>query len=514
MADDSKKDSQSVDDIVDGIADDMGVEDRKVPTDSKDDAVASLGGVFDIPSSSKRRKKKKKKKSSTKESAKESASVETDEKPLSKKERLRKKLNEESAASDEPEESAKEVESSKEKASKEKTSEKQKGDAKEIAGIFNPHASDDDIDFDTSSDYLDEDDLGGHKKGGGTNMFLVGLVIILIAILGGVVFQFTDLGDDLGALFRGELREKRQAAVRQEEEEFKAAQLAALEKYGTLNVTGSPLHSLVKLDGQIQYAPTSKGIWRALRVTSPSGKNFRNIKVKKPHTIELSSPGYKTESIDLTEGMWQGDEGSANYSKRLTLDLVAESLQNQAEMEQRMDTSDTENDYFGTVTINTIPAGATVMFDNHPLLDKKGEPMVTPVSFSEYYVKDEKTQKLEKKEVNVDTPPDVGHKIQLEIPEELGEFKPFATPVQRQMWTCEWKDGKAPDTPPKGKSFRDFCEYKFTLDMDFKGLNTYIERREAEKARVKAKNAKMKAEMAKAAGGDPEAAANPNAAAE
>src|SRR5690554_912594 len=423
MADDSKKDPQSVDDIVDDIVDDMGVEDRTVPKDTKDDAMASLGGVFNIPTSPKRRKKKSSgsEANSAPPDSEETDSAEASEEPVSKKEKLRKKLKEEDAkASEQP---AKEEPVASEKAAR--------SDAQEIAGIFNPSASDD-APLDYSSDYLDEDDLGGHKKGG-TNMVLVGTIVVLVLILAGVILQFTNLGEDISLLVRGEYREKKLAAVAKEEADFKAAQLAALEKFGTLNVTGSPLHSLVKLDGQIEYAPTSSGTWRELRVTSPSGKIFRNLKIKQPHTIELSSPGYKTESIELTEGMWVGTEDSTAYTKQISLNLLPESVQYQAEMEQRMDTSDTDGDYYGTITINTIPAGAEVIFNNKPLLDKKGEALVTPVTFSEYSVKDEKTNKLEKKEINVDTPPDVGHKIKLKVTETLGKFVPFATPLRRQQ---------------------------------------------------------------------------------
>src|SRR5690554_3148747 len=492
MADDSKKDPQSVDDIVDDIVDDMGVEDRTVPKDTKKDAMAGLGGVFDIPSSSKRRKKKS--------SASETDAEEVSEEPVSKKDKLRKKLKEEDAKAEEaPADEPVKKEKVAAKAADKKAS---RDDAKEIAGIFKPSAGDD-APLDYSSEYLDEDDLGGHKQGG-TNMVLVGAIIVLVAILGGVILQFTTLGEDIGLLVRGEYREKKQAAVAKEEADFKAAQLAALEKFGTLNVTGSPLHSLVKLDGQVEYAPTSSGTWRELRVTSPSGKIFRNLKIKQPHTIELSSPGYKTESIELTEGMWVGTEDSTAYTKQISLNLMPQSVQNQAEMEQRMDTSDTDGDYYGTITINTIPAGAEVIFNNKPLLDKKGEALVTPVTFSEYYVKDEKTNKLEKKEINVDTPPDVGHKIELKVPETLGKFVPFATPVQRQMWTCHWKDGQAPDSPARGKKFRDYCDYKFSFDMDFNALNTYIERREAEKARILAENEKNRLEVLEANGGVPE----------
>src|SRR5690554_1873132 len=283
MADDSKKDPQSVDDIVDDIVDDMGVEDRTVPKDTKDDAMASLGGVFNIPTSSKRRKKKSSgsEANSAPPDSEETDSAEASEEPVSKKEKLRKKLKEEDAKASEQPAKEEDAKASEQPAKEEdaKASEKAaRSDAQEIAGIFNPSASDD-APLDYSSDYLDEDDLGGHKKGG-TNMVLVGTIVVLVLILAGVILQFTNLGEDISLLVRGEYREKKLAAVAKEEADFKAAQLAALEKFGTLNVTGSPLHSLVKLDGQIEYAPTSSGTWRELRVTSPSGKIFRNLKIK------------------------------------------------------------------------------------------------------------------------------------------------------------------------------------------------------------------------------------------
>lgn len=468
MADEKEKGSPSADEIVEDMAADMGVEDEKVPEDSGDGAMDGLGGIFDVPTSKKRKKKKKSASSS-------------DDKP-SKKERLKKKLADKAAA-------------------KPKKKAKKSSATDELGGVFNPGGSGrgDIDDIDVGGDYLGEDDLGGYKKGASTSTIILSLVIVvLVGALGFVVVKFTDIGGDVAALFRGELKERRMAEAQKKKEEWEAEQQAKLEKYGTLNVTGTPIYAKIKLDGQTQYGQTSSGEWRDVRLTT-SGAMFQNLKVKKKHTIDVSAPGFKPDSVELTEGMWTGGSSPYSYQKMVSVNLIPESGQHQLEFEQRLDTSDTENDYWGTISINSMPAGAKVMFNNKPLLDKKGNELVTPVTFDKFYVKDEESGKLEESQVNVDTPPDRGHKIQLAMPAESGEYPKYVTALQRRMWTCEWKDGQPPATPPNGKTFRDLCNYKYTLEMDFNALKSYIERREAEKKRIEEENAKLRAEAAKKA---------------
>ncbi len=489
MADENEKGSPSADEIVDSVAADMGVEDEKVPEDSGDDAMDGLGGIFDVPSSKKRKKKKKKKSASA-----------SDDKP-SKKERLKKKLAEEKAkeaAAEAEEADDADDEPAEKKSAKKKSAKKKKSATDELGGVFNPSSNDDvDIDdIDVGGDYLGEDDLGSYKKGASTSTIILSVVVvILLGALSFVVVQFTDIGGDVAALFRGELKERRMAEAQRKKEEWEAEQRAKLEKYGTLNVTGTPIYSRIKLDGQVQYGQTSSGEWRDLRLTT-SGALFQNLKVKKKHTVEVDAPGFKPEKVELTEGMWDGGKGPSSYSKSVSVNLIPESGQHQLEFEQRLDTSDVENEYYGEITVATMPEGATVMFNNKPLLDEKGEELVTPVTFKKYWVKDEESGKLEEKEINVDTPPDRGHKIQLALPEEKGEYPKYVTALQRRMWTCEWKDGQPPATPPSGKTFRDLCNYKYSLEMDFNALKSYIERREAEKKRIEEENAKLQAKLA------------------
>jgi hypothetical protein len=472
MADENDNGSPSADEIVDNMAADMGVEDEQVPEESGDDAIEGLGGIFDVPASKKRKKKKSKKKTSE--------GSDDDEKP-SKKERLKANIEKEKA---------------KEEAAARKEAAKQELDS--LGGVIDPSADDVDIDdLDVGGDYLGETDLDGHKGGASTSTIIMGLIIVvLLGALGAVVFTFTDIGDDVVALFQGELRERRIAEADREKREWEEEQAAKLEKYGTLNIMGSPPHALIKLNGQVQYGQTSSEEWRELRLVN-TGTLFRNLRVKEKHTVEVSAPNHKPEKMEITEGMWDGDpDNPFGYSRNVTVNLIPESGQKQLEFEQRMDTSDTEGEYFGEVTINTIPSGAKVIFNNHPLLDEDGEELVTPVSFSKFYVEDEDSGKLEERDVNVDTPPDRGHKIVLQVPEEEGEFPEYITQLNRRMWTCDWEDGQAPDTPAAGKKFRDYCEYNYTVDLDFNSLKSYIERREAERERVRERNAKLKAEAA------------------
>jgi hypothetical protein len=504
MADENDKGSPSADDIVDSMAADMGVEDETVPEDSGDDAMEGLGGIFDVPSS----KKRKKKKASSKD------------KP-SKKERIKKKLAQEKAEQQKAEQQKAEQQKADEPAAQKTPSpdtdepdqepstpkkRSAKADLDSLGGVLDPSGSGggDLGDIDSGGDYLGEEDIGDYKKGPNTTVIVLSLVVVvLLGAFGFVVVEFTDIGSDIGSLFSGNLKERRMAEAQREKDEWESAQRAKLEKYGTLNVTGTPIYALIKLDGQTQYGKTSSGEWRELRLTT-SGANFRNIKVKKKHKVDLSAPGFKPDSVELTEGMWDGGESPYSYSKRASINLIPQSGQHQLEFEQRLDTSDVENEYYGEVTINSMPSGAKVIFNNHPLVDEDGEDLVTPVTYSKFYVKDEESGKLEEKEVNVDTPPDRGHKIQLKLPKEQGEFPEYVTALQRRMWTCEWKDGQAPSAPPAGKSFRDLCNYKYVLDMDFNGLKSYIERREAEKKRIEKENAELRAKQAAEAKKDQE----------
>lgn len=497
MSDENKKKSaQSVDEIVDDLAADMGVEDHEVPEEAADDAMASLGGVFNVSSSKKRRKKKSKRKKEAKAPAPEAeeqpAPVAEPEPEEQVEEAAQAPVEEEVAAA--PAEPSNEKGEAVEPAPAKKPAKKATSEA--VSGVFNTAGSREDVDLDLASarDYLDEDDLDGVPAGGGTNKVLVLIIVVLLVAMGAIIFQFTDLGDDLIALMHGELREKRNAEVAQQEAAFKAEQLEKMEKFGTLMITGEPSYARIKLDGQIQYGQTSSGAWREVQLVSPSGAQFRNLKVKSDHTLEVSAPGHKSETMELTEGMWSGDSTDPyGYTKSLSMNLMPQSGQDQMEFDQRMDTTMTDEEYNGTVTISSVPAGAEITFNNHPLVDKDGEPLVTPVTFDKYYVKDEKTGKLKENTINVSTPPDVGHKIELNMPEEEGEYPAYVEQLQRRMWSCDWKDGQAPESPPSGKSYREFCDYTYKLEMDFEGLKTYIERREAEIARVKEENEKLQA---------------------
>ncbi|MFP4599020.1 MAG: hypothetical protein ACLFVJ_12255 [Persicimonas sp.] len=459
MSDEQEKDSPSADEIVDDMAADMGVEDESVPEESGGGAMDGLGGIFDVPASSKRKKKKKKKKKKKEEPSEASGESEKSKKPKK------------------PKRSAKE-------------------DLDDLAGVLTPSSDDTPIDDLAGGDYLGEDDLDGYGGGSAKKNLIIGLVVLLA--VGGLGFVFvtsTDTGGDMLALFQGDLREKRLAEADQKKKEWEAEQEAALEKYGTLNISGSPKYAVIKLDGKVHYGQTSSGAWRDLHLGQSSA--FNNLKVKQKHEVEVDAPGFDPETYDLTEGRW--DENSGTYTKMLTINLAAESAQHDLEYQQRMDTSDTETEYYGEVTISSVPSGAKVEFNNYPLLDKDGEELTTPVTFDKFYVEDEDSGKLEEREIDVDTPPDRGHKIVLKMPEDKGEYPEYITALQRRMWTCEWKDGDAPDSPPQGKTYRDLCNYKYTLDMDFDGLKEYIKEREEEKKRVEERNAKLRAKQEEAA---------------
>lgn len=346
-------------------------------------------------------------------------------------------------------------------------------------------------------DYLLEDDLDvyGESGSGGKKVALVLAILVALGAVGFVVVQYTALGGDLVALAQGELRDRRMAEAQQEKREFERKQEEEMPKFGVLNLTGTPRYAELELNGEVQYGQVESGAWRALRLDQST--TFQNIPVKEEHTIEANAPGFKKDEVTVTEGTWESGDSPTGYTKNINFKLVPESFEQQLEFEQRMDTkasAASDEEYNGEVTITTEPEGARVIFNNETLVDEDGEELTTPVTFDKYYVEDEDDEdELEEKDINVSTPPDRGHKIELEMPESEGDYPEFITMLDRRMWYCEWEDGEAPEDIPDDESYRDYCNYTFELDFNFDELEEYIERREKEKERVEKQNEELQA---------------------
>ena len=198
-----------------------------------------------------------------------------------------------------------------------------------------------------------------------------------------LVFQFTDVGKRMYWLMTGQLESRELKEAEAEAERKRKKHLESLTKYGSLNITGSPQYSLLKLDGEIQYGQTSTGEWKELRLTPQTV--FKGLKAGEKHEIVVEAPGHKRKTYDLTEGMWDGNpEQPTSYRKTLNVTLIPESGEKQIEFQQRLE-SDIDNDYFGTLEINTIPSGAYVILDNRLMRNKDGSPMTTPVSTEKYW---------------------------------------------------------------------------------------------------------------------------------
>lgn len=377
----------------------------------------------------------------------------------------------------------------------------------------------------------DDDDLMSDFASEGMSQQTKVMGAVIVALLGGLiffVFQFTEVGADLIALFKGELKQKRIAEAQAKEEAFKEKQLEKMTKYGTLRISGKPKYALIKLNGDVQYGkPSGSDVWTKLRLSSSTA--FQNLQIGEKHQVAVSNPGFETENYEVTEGMWEGggDNSLFGFRKKLSVQLPPKSADHKMEFQQRLE-KDPANNYFGEITIRSEPKGAFIYFNNHPLKNEDGELMKTPATFEKYYVpEDEDSDRLEEKKVRVDTPPDRGHKVVLRLtkrPEDTkkgdkkGESKSeqaknkqdqgdqkakgskevdikdlvYATNIERQMWTCNWKDDDEIERLPDDAPYPKRCNYSFTLDFDFKGLKGYIKDREKRKKEMEKERKELK----------------------
>ncbi len=413
-----------------------------------------------------------------------------------------------------------------------------------IGGVFDPesvHESGDDPDVNLQDPYLHKEDVDYQEGGGNTAVYIMGT--LLVAVVGGFMYFLvtqTEQGKRIKALLQGNLKEYERAKAREAKEKWEKEQLSQLPKYGTLTLQTSNKqykYADIKLDGERQYGKLSHSVtedsfhkyeqrkkedsdsdadskdeaesaesetsegqrdrvteWRAVRLKLPTTQ-FQNLNVEDKHNVQVRAPNYKSKSWDLTEEQWSEIEDSPiNYKKKLNVNMVPKSGERQIELQQRLK-KDEENDYFGEVTIDTIPSGARIMFDNDPLLDEDGEEMTTPVTFDKYYVRNEETDELEEKKIRVDTKVDVGHKIQVRIPDEQGDYPNFVTSLKRQMWTCEWKEESKIEELPDDAPYPKRCNYKFEREVDFKALKGYIEEQKKEKKEVKERNEELRKKL-------------------
>lgn len=486
MADDKKP---SADEIVDNLAEEMGVKDEK-PEDSRDDLAADLGGLFGVTS------KKKKKKRPVEEPVATAVAKEPSVADAIS-EAIEDSLAEDSEGEDEVVAPEKTEEKVKEKVEKAPVADKpKKSGPSGIDGIFSTGSGSQDAVVFDNDPYLDEDDLGG-ASAGRSNMGLIAVIAVLVVALVGVVLATTDAGKNIMLVFKGEYRAQRDADIAAKEEAFKAEQEAALPKFGTLSITGSPKYATLKLNGEQKYGETSAG-WREMQL-NPGYSTFTNLPVKEKHIIEVSSPGFETRTFEMTEGVWQGGQGGM-YNYALTATLVPSTPFAQNEFDARMG-SDTENEFYGKMVINSVPAGATVTFNNKPLLNEKGEQLKTPVTFEKAYAKNEKEGskdfgKLEELPVRVDTVFDVGHKLELSFPEQPTMPK-YVAQIERQLWTCNRKSEDDIKKLAKDHVLQAECDYVFNKTVDFNQLKGYIERQEQERKKIEEYNKKIKELRAK-----------------
>ena len=367
-----------------------------------------------------------------------------------------------------------------------------------VGGVFSPSGGDDFDEDDLDDAYLGEDDLGDYDGDDGLSQTVMmvgggGLLVLGLVIAG--LFLFTNQGERLVHLFKGDLKEYEMAQSKNQHDKLVEKQRELVKKapkVGKLSLTGTPKYAEIRIDGKRPYAQTKESKeWRAVQLTPKTQLRVWNIQTS--HKVTVSAPGFKKKEWELSEGMWKAigssvpdlDDAALKYQKRLRVSLspkgetMDEQKARQTEFQKRMETNP-DDSHYGKVTLKSKPSGAKIIFDGKPLLDEEGEELKTPVSFEKAYYKNEETGEVDEKKVKVDMPPDRGHKIQMRLPEEKGEYPKIVSNLERQMWTCNWKDGEKPDEPGPKK-----CNYTFNMNVDFEAVKSYIEGQKKNKKETK-----------------------------
>lgn len=451
-------------------------DEKKKP--SGDDPMAGLGGIFDVPVSNNQQKAKK---------ATEKAVQKAKESTEAAKEVAKK-------GADKVKEGA--------KATQAAATEVKDSGVEAIDSLFNVSGSSNpDLD-DAPPAYgaMDDDpDLAKfeRKAGGGTTKLLIGVIVLLVLGMGAMAIFGLGLQDDLSAVLNGTYRDKKDAEKRRIEEEHLKKQQEALEKYGTLNIIGEPDKALVKLqfegdrEPHAVYAPTSReGQFSELRLPQV----IHNVKIKKPFAVRVEAPGYRPQTITITEDRWIAAT-AGDYQYQLAVYLEPESVEARTEMADRMlpFTEEGEEDGItGVIKVESMPPGAQIKLDGRLAVDKDGKPLVTPVTLDRLMPKppeegDKAKKKEEDKPIQVNVP---HHKVEVFWPDD--EKKPsYTTGVYRNLWSCVTKDEKdlkrlAKDARPALK-----CNYEYTVTADFNGIDSEIRRQEAIKAELEKEKQKF-----------------------
>jgi hypothetical protein len=525
-------DAPSADEIIEALAQEMGVDEAKeeapapAPAEESDaaaepaveeaaapveeapakkkDAMPDLGGIFDVPGGGNAEKAKKPKK--------------------------------DAAKGDAP---------------------KKKKGASEVEGIFDvgggggasapvPEQSYDPV--------IDDDEP--IKTGGGTTKLLIAIIAFLIVAMVGGGLYVTGKFEDVLAVANGTYRDKKDAAKRKIEEDHRKAMLAALKKYGTLNILGAPDKALVRMqfDGdsapRIVYAPFSENSpFTELRLPT----TFQNLEVDKPISVLVAAPGYRSNQLTVREENWQ-EVGLRDYTYSTTMYLEAQSG-GQEELTDRMEPH--EEDFHGKIVVESNPPGAFIKLNGLQLF-KDGQPLRTPAVITEYPILSqvhvdamsaeartkqqlcdkgaaticeeaqglvgkakalqtklaERKKAPEVKMIKVNTPPDIGDKVEVYFNDSA--MPRYVTSIWRRLWTCTPKSDKdisrlAKDARPVLK-----CDYSYKIAgkdvteagkpapsavADFEAIKVEIKRRKAvelEMAQQAAERDRLKKEADKA----------------
>jgi hypothetical protein len=352
-----------------------------------------------------------------------------------------------------------------------------------LDAIFNTSGKEGDAYVD--SYYGGEDDYTPGRRG----RTIVALVIVAVVSAGGLAAAYLAIPEDkrtdvptlakcyvpFGTALGVEcvdIQEQRARRRAEEEERRRIAWLESLPKYGSLSVGTRPGYSFFTVDDLPTYVahPNQDGVL----VETRSGTSVQNLDVTVPHVATITLNNYQERRMVLTpfgqaDSLWQQRQDNGDYFLELN-ELLEPEPDRAAELMMRMNPTPETPELTGSITVSTDPPGARVFYNGQLLTaEDAATPLLTPVTFNTYRPAPRQPDpESGQTEPIIQEPIPISLSSQgIPIRVELDGYMPVVTGVYRHMFLCD-VDQPPPADVPFWPNFWEHCTYHYetgTIDL-------------------------------------------------